>query len=300
MHYFDTDFYTLMTLGRVGKVNAEALLREMARELGWMASADYLSSALAAMEASGYVTLATEDKILRADTVVSITDPGRALIRLGGMANVFSGIKQKAVRKNEKVFCTLVRPAVAPLSIDRASFADYTESVNRDQEVTFLGIDNNGEGVYELSLNHAYYRETDAEEADADSVSVLCDLDGLHNMLGALLDTALFFTESRKPRKVVLSGGGKAYVATFCEVADTSGFPVMRVTAAPILFNRQRFIGKRDSDLDYAQCGDNALSTTFDSTSELCGCILGEISKRCDLLNEELAERIHELYRKFE
>ncbi len=298
MNYFDIDFWVLMALGRVGTARAETLLTEMSRDLGWMSSADNLASSLAALSVDGYVTLVAEGESLRADTEIALTEKGRGMIQLGGMVKVFSSMKQKAIRKNEQAFCALMRPAVSPLAIDRASFSDYAERVARDSEVIFLMIENAEDGLYTLSLNHAYYRETDEEEVDTDAAHVLCDLEKLRRMLGDLLDTALLLTESRKTRKVLMAGMGKAFVVTFCEVADESGYSVMRVTAAPILFNLQRFVGKRDSDLDYAQCGANALSTTFDSAAELCGCILGGVSRRTDLLDEELGRKIHELHAK--
>ncbi len=298
MNYFDIDFWVLMALGRVGTARAETLLTEMSRDLGWMSTADNLASSLAALSADGYVTVAAEGEPLRADTEIALTEKGRGMIQIGGMAKVFAGMKYRAIRKNEKGFCALARPAVPPLAIDRASFSDYAERVARDSEVIFLMMENAEDGLYTLSLNHAYCRETDEEEVDTDAAHVLCDLEELRRMLGDLLDTARLLLESRKTRKLVLSGNGKAFVVTFCEVADESGYSVMRVTAAPILFNRQRFVGKRDSDLDYAQCGANALSTTFDSAAELCGCILGGVSRRTDLLSEELGQKIHELYEK--
>ncbi len=302
MQYFDTDYYTLITLQRLersGATTVENLLRESTRELGWMACADNMASILSALAADGYITVeANEHMPLRADTSVNITEKGKAPLKISGIAKLFSGMRDRAIRKNEKAFCALPRPAVRPFLLDRASFVDYATSVEQDREVAFFMVDNAEDGLYTLSLRHPYYRATDMDEPDAGDLSLLCDDDGLHRMLMDLLNTALYFTENRKARKITLYSPGKAFVMTFCEVADETGETYMRVTVAPILFNRQRFIGKRDGELDYAQCGDNVLSTGFDSTEELCDVILGAVSQRTDLLDDALSQKIHELYAK--
>ncbi len=300
MNYLDTDYYTLIALQRTGTVTAEKLLYEMQRDIGWMSCADSLASSLAVLSADGYVSLQSMDHTLTASTLIALTDAGRSAVQVGGLAKLFSGMRDKAIRKNERAFCALPRPDAAPLTLDRASFASYAESAKQDRELIFLMVENAENGLYELSLHQPYCSAS--EESDDKDLSLLCDGDGLRRMLGDVLDTALYLTESRKVRKLALYGPGKAYVVTFCEVPeDEEGSYAdcyMRVTAAPILFNRQRFIGKRDSDLDYAQCGTNELTVSLASTGELCGMILGAVCRRTDLLDEELGRKVNELYSK--
>lgn len=72
--------------------------------------------------------------------------------------------------------------------------------------------------------------------------------------------TLLAYYEQGGHRKCCLyAAGAPAYVAT---VSRSEGST--RLNIAKILFNRQRFIGKRDGDLDYAQCGE----FTFDRTAD--------------------------------
>ena len=75
-----------------------------------------------------------------------------------------------------------------------------------------------------------------------------------------LCDTLLEYCEHGGHRKCCLyAAGAPAYVAT---VSRNEGST--RLNIAKILFNRQRFIGKRDGDLDYAQCGEFAFDRTAD------------------------------------
>ncbi len=302
MNYLSVDYAVLVALARTGTETAEHVLATMVGDLGWYVCAEGLSSSLAVLAKDGYVAVEPTGDRLRADTSVSLTDKGRDAVAVGGMAKLFAGAREKAMRKNERRFCALPRPAAEPLPLDRGTFADTPT----DADSLFLRIDNAEDGFYAAVLTHAYEEDAD-RDGDADesaavggNTAILCDGDGVRRLMGDLLDVALGFTESRKGRKVLLSGVSKAYVLTFCDVADETGAPVMRLTAAPVLFNRQRFIGKRDSDLDYAQCGDNVLSVTFSDARELCAFIFCILVRRVDLFDAEPGENIHTLYEKLQ
>ncbi len=296
MRYCHTDYHTLLILSRTGRMTAEELLRDLHREYGWSACVTCLASSLSALLADEYITWEPQGKITP-ETIICITDKGEGATYIRGVAKVFGGMRKKAIRKNTAAFCDLDRPQVPLPAIDQGSFSEITRQMEHDRQACLFWIDDTEDGPYAFTLHSPYYSEDDRaeDESQADGLSIYCDAAEIHTILKDLLDTALLFVESRKIRKIVLSGTGRAYVLTFCEVADETGEPVMRVSAAPILFNRQRFIGRRDSELDYAQCGSDVVSTHLSSIGELCGIILGVASSRVDLLDEELGERVHKL-----
>ena len=69
--------------------------------------------------------------------------------------------------------------------------------------------------------------------------------------------------DGRHHKCCLYAEGAPAYVAT---IGRNDG--ATRLHIEKILFNRQRFIGKRDGDLDYAQCGDSIYDRTDASTTE--------------------------------
>ncbi len=294
MNYFEIDFAVLRALSRRDGMSADALLTEMGRIVGWMATPEGIASSLAVLEADGYVTVEATDRILTARSRAFLTDKGRGATVLRGLAKLFSSKRWKAWDKMEHGFCQLPRPAVAPYALDRASFAAWKESPACYESSRFWLITDTGDGSYSISFSN-HYQEPN-EDGLTDDLSTLYDLDGLRRFLHDMADTALLFAESAKSRKVLLSGAERAYVMTFAFVVDEEGYSVMRITAAPVLFNRQRFVGKRDSDLDYAQCGDNVLSATLNLTKQLIGLIGCTLRSRPDLLDEELGEKADQLY----
>ncbi len=296
MKYFDVDYAVLRALAGQNTQTAGSLLAEMGSLILWMASPEGLASSLAVLAADGYVTVEAEGNLLAADTRISLTEAGREAIAVGGLAKLFSNRRERAMRKNEARFCELPRPAVEPYVPDRASFAGWAKSaIPYDDEFRYLFIADAEDGLYSLSFcqDHAEADESDFSPAPP----VICDVEGLRHILNDLLDTAILFTESSKPRKVLLSGMGRSYVMTVALVADEEGYSVMRVTAAPILFNHRRFVGKRDSDLDYAQCGGNVLSATLDTTNQWIAVTTCTVAARPDLLDEDLSDKIHTLYK---
>ncbi len=299
MNYLETDYYVLVALARTRTTTADQLLREMYRDLGWLSCADNLAAALAVLATDGYLTVEPSGQPLRDDTRISPTEKGLSVVAVGGPAKFFSGMRDKAIRKKGQIFCSLTRPDVRPMLLDRTSFADYIAREERSEEASFFKIKTAEDGLYEVSMGCVYddeNTEDPAYESFSNGLSVLCDPDTAYRAMNDLLDTALYFSETHHARKILLSGSGKAFVVSFCEVADDEEYPYLRVTAAPVLFNRQRFIGKRDSDLDYAQCGANVYATRLDSPEALCGLIYWSIARRTDLLDETLGQKLHALY----
>ncbi len=294
MKYFHVDFAVLAALSCTGPASAETLLSNMG--VGWMACPHGLASPLAALSADGYIAVEQTDT-LAANTHVTLTDKGRRIVAVGGLTKLFSGARRNAMDKNERRFCELPRPAAAPYALDRAFYDAWqtSETATVSNPYRLLFIENIDDDCFSVSLRN-HYCEIDESDGASDLL-VPCNPETLRQLFNDLADTALYFAESTKSRKVLLYGGGKAYVMTFAMVTDEEGYAVMRISAAPILFNRQRFVGKRDSDLDYAQCGESLFSATLNQVSQLIGIIGCTLGSRPDLMDEELGEKVYKLYK---
>ncbi len=299
MNYFEIEYHALLALEETKEMSVEALAYELQRNCGYLHAAENLAAVLAALEAGGYVTVKREGGMLSPFSTVALTEMGMGPIRVGGMAKLFAGMKKRAMQKNGLAFCSLERPVAEPYAIDTVAFAEYSEKASASiNDAALWRIQGTEDGFYSLTLQRFPTYETDDDAPEMSDVSILADRDTLRRLLHDFVDTALDFLESHKTRKILLSTVGQAYVMTFCEIADETGDTVLRVTAAPILYNRQRFIGKRDSDLDYAQCGNNVLSFTMDNVYALCASVFYTVIDRIDLFDEEIGAKVNELYQK--
>ncbi len=292
MNYTPLDFYALWALcpkgqGCVRDVLATMNVCNYAGPVGAVCPA----SAIAALAADGYITVAG-DKLMP-DTQITLTEKGKAAATVGWLAKIFkSSLGFSAMQSNLKKLCSLPRPTVSPMPWDADALAPILHEPA--EAVPIFAIEDADEGLYTVTFSYDHDYE---EDPSAESVALLCDRDTLHRMLSDLLDTALYLLESDKIRKVPLFGNGKAYILTFATVADESGEEdtVSRMTIAPILFNRGRFVGKRDSDLDYAQCGANVVTrTNMDGAHSIYYAVIC----RPDLLDGELGDKVDELFRK--
>ena len=70
----------------------------------------------------------------------------------------------------------------------------------------------------------------------------------------------------------------------------------VRVSAAPIRFNKQRFRGGRDGELDYAQCGDDVLYFT-ENGYRLAGVLCAAYASVWELLEDGERAALNELRR---
>ncbi len=299
MNYFFTDFYALSAIKPKNPATAEDILAAMSVAMNYPVELPCLASALSALAADGYITV--EGSLITASTRVTLSDKGEAALAVGGMAKLFKKARYAAEHRNRKAFCALPRPSAKPLDCDAESFATTLARLQRDYgDMRLWQIGADGTGVYTVSFCRPFTEEdgeSDPDAAVSDGCAVTVDLSTLQRTVGDLLDTAVLLTESKRSRKVCLSGQGRAYVLTFAYVTDETGEPVLRLSASPILFNRQRFIGKRDSDLDYAQCGDNVLTATFYNAPEVAGLLLAGAVMHPTLLTEEAGEHIQKLCR---
>ena len=75
------------------------------------------------------------------------------------------------------------------------------------------------------------------------------------NIAEHIFESASALAYPSKAKKVCISDGSASYVMT---MAQDSG--KIKISVQKILFNAKRFSGKRDSQLDYAQCADTCIS----------------------------------------
>ena len=93
-------------------------------------------------------------------------------------------------------------------------------------------------------------------------------------------------------RKAALPAGTDLYaVSLIREDAEA-----VRVSAAPIRFNKQRFRGGRDGELDYAQCGEDVLYFTEDGY-RLAGVLCAAYASVWELLEDGERAALNELRR---
>jgi hypothetical protein len=85
---------------------------------------------------------------------------------------------------------------------------------------------------------------------------------------------------------------------SLANAANEQGLVAFRMTVSKIRFNRQRFVGKRDSDLDYAQCGDPIFVHEMGCVADFC--LFGVLYSAVlypKLLGEDDFDRVSVIYR---
>ncbi len=303
MRYIFTDHRALWAIKECkGRATCTDILREMARFMNYPVSCECLSSALCALSAGGYVTLT--DAVLTPATEVALTEQGEALVAVPKLATFLKNESaiQKARRRSLTALCAEERPTAEALPCDKASFTDVLSEIERDfEDMRLFAICDREDGLYTLTIKRPYSEgfEDDPDAPGAEDATLLTDLDGIRAMLGDLASMAIHIQESSRIRKVALHGAGRSLILTAAYAADDwdeSELP-LRLTVSPILFNRARFVGKRDSDLDYAQCGANLFTLGLSSDAELGNLILEGGAVRNDLWDESLSELFATLHK---
>ena len=151
---------------------------------------------------------------------------------------------------------------------------------------TVSSSDSNGGGSYDGAAPEDALAMSDSVRAvypDGLSAGRFTDL---------LLAVRDFFCGKPQVRKAALPAGTDLYaVSLIREDAEA-----VRVSAAPIRFNKQRFRGGRDGELDYAQCGDDVLYFTEDGY-RLAGVLCAAYASVWELLEDGERAALNELRR---
>lgn len=299
MKYLFSDFYLLCGAADGACRTVGDAYASMSAALGSPASAAGLLHALRGLAAGGYVTLSPEDgRVIHPLTPLAITEAGRGAVAISPLRKLLG--EAKAMAKNELRFCSLDRPLCDGVGedwwVDPDAFARLSADALQRGDLLLplfsIGEDN-------LTVHHP--SDTPEEDPDApeqvSALSIAGDPALIRAGLADLLEAAhALLTDTPRTRKVALHGADRSLVVTLSLAGSEQG-TVLRMSVSRILFNRKRFLGKRDSDLDYAQCSDPLLVTEMGNALHFAARLLPCAASAPMHLTEEMAEVVSALHR---
>lgn len=154
--------------------------------------------------------------------------------------------KQKRARRLMRTLCEL-EAEPGDFSLNDADFENITSMFNTIYHirpaVMLCGDKLN------IKSYAAYDEDCETNEINTDEYEFA--LSDFHMLAKNLLTVTAQMCEPTKARKLCVEATDGSYVLTLFSEGDA-----IRIKAQKILFNRKRFSGKLNSDLDYAQCGD--------------------------------------------
>ena len=291
MTYLFSDFYFLYGAAQKGVDTVGDAYERMSSLMTVPVSLPCLLYTIRGLSAGGYVTIIPEDGLITATTPISVTEAGRNAIAISTMQKWLG--QAKAFGKNQEAFCSLLRPDTAELEAwtpDEESFTQITEAMMRRGDLIppLFDLTHVDEDTLTLTLHSAGDYDSPLEggdggaydHADEDTCECSCAVSvtghaervtqGLSDLLAT---THALLTAPPHTRKIALHGSDKSFVVTLAQAASEYG-TVLRMTVAPIRFNRQRFIGKQDGDLDYAQCADPVILREMNGARDFACLIL--------------------------
>lgn len=267
--------------------------------------------ALRGLVAGGYITVDAPNGELTPVTPVSLTEAGRKAVTLSALQKLFGELKAK-IRK-ELEFCVAERPDAAEelaYSADESDFTPLIQPLIQSRDIAFPAFEltDLGDGVMKLTVHHPNddpAGQYDVEDIDPDgadlaySASVTGYTDQIMAGMKDLIASAhAMVTEPPRARKVALHGADGSLLIAMANAANEQGLVSFRVTVSKIRFNRQRFVGKRDSELDYAQCGDPIfVHELTDGVDFAYWNVLHSAAAYPLLLDVEDVERLHDIHR---
>lgn len=309
MNYLFSDYYFLCGAAAQETRTVGDAYHIMCRYLGGPSTCDCLLHALRGLTAGGYVTVEPEEhhenRVINLASPIEVTEAGRKAVAISALQKLFG--ERKAFVKNLLGFCGLERPDTT-LGNDWWVDGDALAQLNHNGiqhgawNAPLCTLGDAGENYISMTLHHGKTVFTDPDEdpdpdapEQADTVTVTGDANRIMAGISDLLATAYaLLTEPPRTRKVAIHGADKSLVLTLARVAGNHG-ACFRMTVTQIRFNRQRFYGKRDGDLDYAQCSDPLIAAEFASTREFAERLLPIAVALPQQLSERDLENIDEL-----
>ncbi|MBP3667327.1 MAG: hypothetical protein J6K29_09810 [Clostridia bacterium] len=316
MKYQVSDFYFLSSAVGLKARTVEAAYESMCTFIGYPVSMPCLLHAIRGLVAGGFVKVEPDQgHVISATTPLTITPEGQKLAAISPVQKLFG--EYKAHQKNEARFCSMERPEVSEdcLTADRVSFDACITRLIRAGDISLPAFDiSDAEGGYlKLTVHHPNDgwnglndgdRDEDESDPDAAALSYSASVTGTEEQIKAgirdLIATAhALVTEPPRARKVALHGADRSLLLSLAHASNEQGLVTFRMTVAQIRFNRLRFLGKRDSDLDYAQCGDPIFIHEMTSTEGFAFFdVLANMLARPDLLTEEDFYRLSVIHQK--
>lgn len=299
MKYLFSDYYFLCGAAAKDTRTVKDAYRVMCTYLGTSSTCACLLHALQGLAAEGFITVEPEihgeNQVINPDSTITVTEKGRKAVAISPLQKLFG--ERKAFVKNQLAFCALDYPDITPGEdwwIDGDCLAVINRDGVRDREwsTPLWSLNEVDDGFLCLTLHRNTYDYADEEEPDPDAaeltdrVIVTGDttriLQGISDLLSA---THALLSEVPRTRKVSVHGADKSLIITLAQAAGDQT-TCLRMTVAPIRFNRQRFYGKRDGDLDYAQCGDPLMTLEFADSYGFASRLLPCAVAQPRLLNE--------------
>lgn len=239
MYYTNIDYKVLAAL-RDRKISLDVLLEAISADFPYPVSKFSLAHALGKLSAGGYIQ------------GYALTEKGTALFKNN---KKFLESKTKANARLCKLLCAEQVDGVALYEISDQAYTEAYDALRRKYSIPtpdFTIVQ--GENAFILRFA-GYGGEDEDEYTDEQSITVnAASICALAHAFSA------YNKDGRHHKCCLYADGAPAYVATV-SINDRA----TRLNIAKILYNRQRFIGKRDGDLDYAQCGDSVYDRTDDN-----------------------------------
>lgn len=312
MKYTVSDFYFLSSAHDLKARTVGEAYESMCTFMGQAVPMPCLLRAIRGLAAGGYITIEPEGNVISAVTPITVTAEGKRAVAISPIQKLLG--QDKAHRKNELRFCDTECPALPAddLTADADSFDDCVTRLIRGGHISrpTFEMGDVDEGYCKVTVHHPndgwYGMEDDGEEEtdpDAASLSysatVTCTEEQVKAAIRDLVDTAyLIATEPPRARKVAIHGADGSLLISLANASSEQGPVSFRMTVSKIRFNRQRFVGKRDSDLDYAQCGDPIFIHEMASAEGFAFYgVLHDMLARPDLLTEEELDKLSVVHR---
>ena len=272
MKYLLSDYALLNGISPKDTCSLGSAYTNMCYHMSIPVSMPCLLYTLRGLTAGGYVLLEPENGVISVSTPISLTEAGRKAVTVSGLQKLLGA--EKAAWKKEQSFCESARPEVTPgeeWTVDPEGFEAIVKNLHerRELELPLFELTEVGDGMAKLTVHHPNdsFRgdgdedNTDGYDPDAAAVSYSACVTGpgelvAQGMRDLIAAAHALVTEPPRTRKVALHGSDRSLLISLAHAANERGVVSLRMTLSQIRFNRQRFVGKRDSELDYAQCGD--------------------------------------------
>ena len=239
MYYLPTD-YLVLTAIRDKKTAPHALLEAACASLPYPLSKGALSFSLGKLCAGGYIE------------GYALTEKGAAFFKNN---KKFLESKSRANTRLCALLCAeQINGEVTPYELSDAAYTEACDALRRKYAIPAPDLALEAvDGELYLRFGGRYAEEED-EDAPACEDRIKINTASLYELCATFVR---FYERGKHSKCCLYADGAPAYVAT---VSRNEGCTRLNITK--ILYNRQRFIGKKDGDLDYAQCGDFAFDCT--------------------------------------
>lgn len=240
MYYLPTD-YLVLTAIRDKKTALDTLLEAACASLPYPLSKDALAFSLGKLRTGGYIK------------GYALTEKGLTFFKSN---KKFLESKSKTNTRLYALLCAeQIEGEITLYDLSDSAYTEACVALRRkysipSPEMTVEATD----GALYLCFGNSSFEEENDEDALIGESKIKVSPSSLYDLCYTFLE---YFEEGGHRKCCLYADGAPAYVAT---VSRNEGST--RLNIAKILYNRQRFIGKRNSDLDYAQCGEFAFDRT--------------------------------------